>query len=61
LIKPNFVKEQVNQGVKKEIAAKQAMSLSPSTGRSTPATHNRIDSIDDAIMLAMKTMKNKNN
>lgn len=61
LIRPNFVKEQVKQGVKKEIAAKQAMSLSPSTGRSTPATHNRIDSIDDAIMLAMKTMKNKNN
>lgn len=61
LIRPNFVKEQVNQGVKKEIAAKQAMSLSPSTGRSTPTTHNRVDSIDDALMLAMKAMKNKNN
>lgn len=61
LIKPNFVKDQVNQGVKKEIAAKQAMSLSPSTGRSTPTTHNRVDSIDDALMLAMKAMKNKNN
>lgn len=61
LIRPNFVKDQVSQGVKKAITEKQAMALPPSTGRSTPASTNKIDSIDDALMLAMKTLKSKNN
>ena len=61
LIRPNFVKEQVSQGVKKAISEKQAMALPVSTGRSTPVVTNKVDSIDDAIMLAMKTFKTKNN
>ena len=61
LIRPNFVKEQVSQGVKKAISEKQAMALPVSTGRSTPAVTNKVENIDDAIMLAMKTFKTKNN
>lgn len=61
LIRPNFVKEQVSQGVKKAISEKQAMALPVSTGRSTPAVTNKVENLDDAIMLAMKTFKTKNN
>ena len=61
LIRPNFVKEQVSQGVKKAISEKKAMALPVSTGRSTPAVTNKVENIDDAIMLAMKTFKTKNN
>jgi len=61
LIRPNFVKEQVSQGVKKAISEKQAMALPVSTGRSTPAVTNKVENIDDAIKLAVKTFKTKNN
>jgi hypothetical protein len=61
LIRPNFVKQQVSQEVKKEIAAKQAMALPPSTGRSTPAATKKVDTIEDALNMALRSVKSKNN
>jgi len=60
LVRPNSIKEQVEEGVKKVIDGKKSMALPPSSGRSTVSAPTKIDSVSDAFRQSLNELKKRN-
>jgi len=60
LVRPNSIKEQVEEGVKKVIDGKKSMALPPSSGRSTVSAPAKIDSVSDAFRQSLNELKKRN-
>lgn len=60
LARPNFVKAQVNQEVKKVVDHKASMAIAPSTGKSMAGNPSpKINSINDAIISTLREIKKR--